>query len=87
MNSLKHGLGEYFFILEPVCCKKQQKSPYQETTSSGNRGSLDLEVLTANRLFIVLAPHIKKLETYFALFIFSDLRTVWHGFLDMTSTF
>ena len=24
------------------------------------------------------APHIKKLETYFALLIFMDFRTVWY---------
>ena len=27
---------------------------------------------------LLQAPHIKKLETYFALFIFLDFRTVWY---------
>ena len=34
----------------------------------------------------LLPPHIKKLETYFALFIFLDFRTVWFvdGICELT---
>ena len=33
----------------------------------------------------LLVSHIKKLETYFALFIFLDFRTVWHHLVHYDS--
>ena len=50
----QNKLQNNFFSLEPVCCKKRQKSPNQET-GLGNRG--DLKVLNTKDTKLDINKH------------------------------